>query len=195
MKKILVIKSSPRSNSNSELLVDNCLKAIKEQSQHVNIKIIYPHRLDIGPCMSCFACYKNGQCKFEDDMQQLYEIFNTADIVLVSTPVFFNGIPSHLKAMIDRCQSIWSGKYVANSSPIDRDKKRYGYLFATGGAPAYKEQFVAARLVISMFFRVINAEFTDQLFVPNVDEKPVKERPDILSNAYQTGQEIVEILN
>ncbi len=198
MKKILVIKGSPRKNSNSELLADNCLKAIKEHKNNTDtgIDTIYPHKLDIGPCMSCFECYKDGKCIFKDDMQLLYEKFNNSDIIIVSTPVFFNGIPSHLKALIDRCQAIWSGKYRANSSLIDRDKKRSGFLFATGGAPAYEEQFTACKLVISMFFQVINAEFTDYLSVPNIDKEPVEKRTGIQKKAYETGKKIVDtILN
>ncbi len=193
MCKILVIKNSPRKNSNSELLVNNCLKTIKkEKLDDVNIKIIYPHKLDIGPCMSCFDCYNNGQCRFKDDMQPLYDIFNMSDIILVSTPIFFNGLPSHLKAMIDRCQAIWSSKYISNSSRINRDKNRRGYLFATGGAPAYDEQFTAAKLVMSMFFKVINAEFKEQLLVSNIDKKPVKDRQQILADAQLIGQKIVD---
>lgn len=193
MKKIVGIKGSPRTSSNSYNLLSAALNGIKsnQTGQQLEVEIIEPSRLDIHPCRACFACYEDGKCIIDDQMQPLYSLFNTADILLVSTPVFFNGIPAQLKALIDRCQAIWSSKYMAQNPVIDRDKKRYGHLFVTGGAPAYKEQFTAAERVMTMFFQVLNTDFCGQTEAANVDEQPVTENEKLLQQAHRAGINLI----
>ncbi len=192
---ILAIKGSPRLQSNSHILLENALVGIKENNilidQEIRIKTIMANNLDINYCKSCNYCYQNRQCIHQDDMVQLYRDFNQADIVLVSTPVFFNSIPAQLKTIIDRCQAIWASKYILNNSIINRKKKRVGFLFAAGGAAEYEEQFLAVHKVIEMFFRVINTEFKDELMITNVDKIPVTKREDVLGKAYNIGKDLL----
>lgn len=196
MIKLLGIKGSPRKESNSNLMLDKAVEGSKDNSQkEVKPKIINPTKMNINPCRGCFQCDKAGKCIINDGMEQLYKEFDQADIVLVSTPVFFNGVSAQLKTMIDRCQAIWGSKYGAQNSLIDREKERVGFLLAAGGAPAYREQFTAVRKVSEMFFRVINTDWKGELSISNTDENPVTEREDILKKAYQTGKELVSSIS
>jgi multimeric flavodoxin WrbA len=159
-------------------------------SNKVKVRSINPTNLDIKPCKACSGCYHDGHCVIEDDMQRLYKKFDRADIILVSTPVYFNGVTAQLKIMIDRCQALWASKYRATEPVIDTDKVRKGYLMVAGGAPSYPDQFLAVDKVIDMFFRVTNTDYIEMLSVANTDDNPVKERENILDRAYQVGQNI-----
>ena len=39
-------------------------------------------------------------------MQEVYEKIKSASVIVLSAPVYFYGLPSHVKAMIDRCQTL-----------------------------------------------------------------------------------------
>ena len=171
--------------------MDKVIEGLKEKIK-INLKVIYPYEMQINPCINCKKCQKEKNCTFNDDMNDLYLEFDETDIILVSTPVFFNGVPAQFKAMIDRCQLIWSSKYILEDSIIDRDKKRIGYLLATGGAPEYKDQFCGVQKVMEMFFKAVNAEFKGKQVVANIDKKPVTERKNILKESYNIGLRIAE---
>ncbi|SDC62192.1 MULTISPECIES: flavodoxin family protein [unclassified Candidatus Frackibacter] len=191
MIRVLGIKGSPRVKSNSNLMLDKVVEGIKDTSKEPDIKIISPTKMDISPCQGCYNCEESGECIFNDDMEELYQDFDQADIILISTPVFFNGVSAQLKTMIDRCQAIWSSKYRAKGSIIDRDKKRFGFLLGSGGAPAYEGQFKGIYKVIDMFFKVTNTEWRGELLISNSDEVPIKERSHVLEEAYGIGKELV----
>ncbi|MFN2363760.1 MAG: flavodoxin family protein, partial [Halarsenatibacteraceae bacterium] len=116
MLNLLAIKGSPRSNSNSSFMLDQVVEGCKEKAEAENIelseKIIKPFTMDIKACTACFHCDKTAECVFNDDMAELLKDFDQAEIVLLASPVFFNGTPSHIKKMIDRCQPLWASKYV-----------------------------------------------------------------------------------
>lgn len=191
MHKIIAIKGSPHQNSSSNLLVEQCLDGLKDKLGEVETKVIYPHLVDVSPCRACQYCYETAECIIDDDMEAIIEDFNQADIIIISAPVFFNGVPSQLKALIDRCQVIWASKYEVKEPIIDTEKKRVGYLFSTGGAPEYPDQFVGVHKVIEMFFRALNTEFLGSLTAFNVDEKPARDRKELLLEAYQVSEKLI----
>jgi multimeric flavodoxin WrbA len=66
---------------------------------------------NIEGCLGCGACYRTGQCVIVDDMGEFYKAVEKATRVVVSTPVFFYGVPALGKALIDRLQVFWSRIY------------------------------------------------------------------------------------
>lgn len=191
MHKIIAIKGSPHQNSSSNLLVEKCLDGLKDKLEDVEAKVIYPHLVNISPCRACQYCYETAECIIDDEMGAIIEDLNQADIILISAPVFFNGVPSQLKALIDRCQVIWASKYEVKEPIIDTEKERRGYLFTTGGAPEYPKQFVGVHQEIEMFFRALNTEFIGSLTVEDVDGRPVSNREELLSKAYQISEKLI----
>ncbi|MGM0471539.1 MAG: flavodoxin family protein [Bacillota bacterium] len=193
MIKVVGIKGSPRNNSNSNFMLDEMVSAIEDAtSQQVSTNLFSPAKLDLAPCQGCFYCDQSGECIIKDDMQNLYQEFNQADIILLATPIFFNGVSAQLKTMIDRCQAIWGSKYKAKDPIIDRHKDRYGFLLAAGGAPEYDGQFIAAKKVTEMLFRVTNTDWQGEIKISNSDEEPVNERSDILEQIDKAGAKLAD---
>lgn len=195
MLNLLAIKGSPRSNSNSSFMLDKIVDGCKEKAEGENIEIsekfIKPFTMNIRACTACFHCDKTAECVFNDDMTGLLKDFDKADIVLLSSPVFFNGTPSHIKKMIDRCQPLWASKYVLEEPIIDRDKKRRSVLIGAAGAPAYEDQFIALEKVTSLFFKAINAKKLTQFLYPNTDNNLISEDKEALNKLNQIGKDLV----
>ena len=101
MKKILAIVSSPRKNGNSELLVDEFIKGAQEAG-HKTEKLCLRGK-KIAPCLACEACLRNGgTCVQKDDMAEVLQKLIDADVIVLSSPVYYYSVCAQLKAMIDR---------------------------------------------------------------------------------------------
>ena len=107
---VTAIYGSPRKYGNTDLLLDAFLKEFKN-SDHI-INRFYLRKMSISPCIECEKCYTTGTCVLDDDMKELYPLFKTSDLVVLSSPVFFYGLNALAKAMVDRSQCCWAEKYL-----------------------------------------------------------------------------------
>lgn len=60
--------------------------------------------LEIGHCLGCYTCWTKtpGRCVLKDDMAGLLPQYVNADLVIWSFPLYFFGMPSKIKAFMDR---------------------------------------------------------------------------------------------
>ena len=100
-KKVLILSGSPRKGGNSELLVDEFVKGAKEAGNTVEKVCLREKK--IAPCLACEACLNNGGiCVQGDDMGEVLAKLIDADVIVLSTPVYYYSVCAQLKAMIDR---------------------------------------------------------------------------------------------
>ena len=100
-KNVLAIVSSPRKNGNSELLVAEFIKGAQAAGQ--NVEKICLREKKISPCLACEACLRNGgTCVQKDDMSTVLPKLIAADVIVLSTPVYYYSVCAQLKTMIDR---------------------------------------------------------------------------------------------
>lgn len=102
--KILVINASPRgAKSNTMYLTDAFVRGLMS-SGDCRVKTFELASLKISQCIGCFSCWKTtpGQCVFSDDAQHVLDYMLAADIVIWSFPLYFFGVPSKMKALLDR---------------------------------------------------------------------------------------------
>lgn len=186
---VLAIYGSHRRGQNSDMLVDKILQGIG--SDGVSVEKIYASSQGIKSCTACEGCYKLGRCVIEDEMQQVYQFIDKADIVISSSPVYFYTVASHMKKLIDRCQAVWASKY-KTGNPIISKKHRIGYIVCTAGEPENRSYFDCTVRVFELFYKCINTKLIGSLLISNVDEKHVKERTDTLLEAYEAGRKLRE---
>ncbi len=184
MLNILAIYGSPRRKHNSDMLLEKALEAFSTEEAAV-VKI-YAANSDIGHCTGCEGCYKTGRCVIKDQMQQVYTQIDQADIVLTATPVYFYTVTSDLKRLIDRCQAVWSSKYMSRTELISR-KLRMGYVFCTAGAPEKEAYFDCTIKVLDLFYKCINTTWKGALTAPDVDQIPTWNRKELMEQAYAVG--------
>ncbi|WP_195282392.1 flavodoxin family protein [Harryflintia acetispora] len=101
MKNVLIIVSSPRKGGNSETLAQRFAAGAVKAGNTVETVLLRDKR--ISPCIACEACLKyGGNCVQKDDMAEILEKMIAADVIVLSTPVYYYSISAQLKAMIDR---------------------------------------------------------------------------------------------
>lgn len=182
---VLAIYGSHRRGQNSDMLVDKILEGMGREGVH--IEKIFASSPEIKACTACEGCYQLGRCVIKDEMQQVYEAIDKADIVISSSPVYFYTVTTAMKKLIDRCQAVWASKYKSNTSLISR-KPRFGYIVCTAGEPEEKSYFACTIKVFELFYKCINTEFIGSLLVSNVDAVHVKDRKYVQNEAYETGR-------
>lgn len=105
MKKVLILSGSPRKGGNSDTLCDEMMKGAIESGNEVE-KIFISDK-NINYCKACYACKNTGICSIKDDMKEVLEKMLKADVIVLSSPVYFYSISAQLKAVIDRTVAKW----------------------------------------------------------------------------------------
>ena len=87
---ILGIAGSPRSKSNSEILVKEALDASMLAGGRTDLYTIFSKK--IASCTGCLACAKNGTiCVIRDDFQTFYSKFILL-IAMITPIIILNGL-------------------------------------------------------------------------------------------------------
>jgi multimeric flavodoxin WrbA len=189
--RILGIMGSPRIRGNTDLLLDEALKGA--QSQGAEIEKIVVGQLKIAPCKEDYACLKDGNCAIRDAMDDIYPKLLNADGVIVASPIFFYGLTSQAKALIDRCQALWARKYVLKQKPPDSGRKG---AFIAVGATQGEKLFDGSILTVRYFFQTIGVKYADELLIRGIDKKgEIKEHPTALRDAFELGRRLVQDSN
>lgn len=101
MSKIIVLAGSPRKEGNTDRLVAAFVKGAEKNNE---VEVFSVHDYKVNPCIGCNSCFsrEENNCFQNDDMQQIYKKLSEADILVIASPVYFYGISSQLKTVIDR---------------------------------------------------------------------------------------------
>jgi multimeric flavodoxin WrbA len=187
--RILGIMGSPRRQSNTEILLDSALAGAKEMGAEVEKVVV--SKLKVSPCREIYACLKDGDCAIKDDMQWLYERLLQADHVIFASPIFFYGLTSQAKAIVDRCQALWVRRHVLGLKTEDSRMRRG--VFISVGATRGSKLFDGAVLTVKYFFDAIGVRYAGDLLIRGVDGKAaIKEHPTALRDALRLGQQLVQ---
>ena len=153
--KVLVLNGSPKGERSNTLQLTRSFLAGMERAAPVQVEILPVYKLNLQPCKGCFACWSAtpGVCCMQDDMAQIIEKMLAADVVIWSFPLYYFGLPSGLKALMDRqlpmnlpfmAQGAQGG---GHPSRYDMAGKRYvlistcGFYTAQGNYDAIDAQF------------------------------------------------------
>lgn len=98
--KVVAFNGSPRKNGNTELMIEEAFKHLRENG-------IECERIDIAQkalrgCTACNACKKTKLCIIQDDLNEWFEKAQEADAILIGSPVYFANVSAETKAFLDR---------------------------------------------------------------------------------------------
>lgn len=101
MKNILILTGSARYEGNSEIMADTFLNAATKAGH--NVTKFRTATKNIKGCYACDNCWKKGRaCAVDDDFQQLQPLLESADVLVLASPLYWFNLSSHLKAAIDK---------------------------------------------------------------------------------------------
>ena len=179
MSKVLVITTSLRAKSNSDILADRLAEGAKDAGH--SVECISLKGRDIKYCIGCLTCQKTQKCVIKDDVPAIAEKVKNAETVVFVTPVYYYEMSGQMKTLLDRLNPLYPTDY----------KFRNVYMLSTA---AEDEDFVPERAVsglqgwIDCFEK---AEFAGSLFCGGVTaagEASGKEKA--LDYAYEFGRNL-----
>ena len=86
-KKVVVISTSLRANSNSDKLAQEFAEGAKQAGHEV--EYISLRGKKIAFCLGCLACQTKGECVIKDDALPIAEAVLHADVVAWATPIYY----------------------------------------------------------------------------------------------------------
>ncbi|MEG0830659.1 MAG: flavodoxin family protein [Anaerovoracaceae bacterium] len=99
--KILVISGSPRKGGNTDIMVEAFVSGAKKNGNEVTVKNV--GAMSINPCKDCEYCFgHDGECIQKDDMTEVIEAVDKAEMLVLATPIYWFGMSSQIKLPIDR---------------------------------------------------------------------------------------------
>ena len=106
MKNVLILAGSPRKKGNSAALCRMFAQGAEEAGSKV--ETIFLRDKKIGFCLACYHCRDHGGvCAIKDDMAEILDKINAADVIVMASPVYFYSVDAQMKAPIDRCVARW----------------------------------------------------------------------------------------
>lgn len=189
-KKLLGIYGSPRKGGNSDQLLDKALDGAS--SEGAETRRLYARNQKMSGCLECGGCDETGKCVVEDDMQSIYPLLEDANVIILSSPMFFYGITAQAKALIDRSQAMWSRRMLEKTP---EQRKQYdsgrGYLIGVG-ATRGKNLFEGAELTAKYFFDALDMTYEGGLFFRRLEKSSdLQEQPEILQQALEFGKKVI----
>ena len=178
MKKIIVISTSLRTGSNSDMLADQFIEGAKAAGHEVE-KISLAGK-DIKFCKGCLACQKLGKCGIKDDVNDIMQKVLNADVVCWATPIYYYEMSGQMKTLIDRLNAMF---------PLDY-KFREVYMLSTA---AENEPEVPKRAEAGLTGWIDcypKSHLAGTLFCGGVDAPHTIEGNQKLQEAYELGKSV-----
>ncbi|MGN1202278.1 MAG: flavodoxin family protein [Eubacterium sp.] len=162
MRKLLIIKGSPRENGVSAELINQ----VKKYFLDCEIKEYDTFKMAPAPCNDCKYCEYHDGCS-NKDLDLFFEDFEAADYIAFFTPVYNNFFPAPLKAVIDRFQRYYSARFKRGAKPPIEKHKRVGVVIVSGSNARQCADYMTSTL--KQAFTVLNGEVCSRYYIPDTD--------------------------
>ncbi len=177
-KKILVITTSLRPNSNSDILAEAFITGAREAGHEVE-KISLKDK-SIGFCRGCLACQKTKNCVIQDDAGEIVEKMLHADVLVFATPVYYYEMSGQMKVILDRANPLYTADY----------RYREVYLLATA-ADEEEHALDGARKGLEGFVSCFEkARLAGCVFAGGVDAPGTVKEHSSLTKAREMGRQV-----
>ncbi|MGN0585563.1 MAG: flavodoxin family protein [Ruminococcus sp.] len=178
MSRIIILSGSPRKGGNTDLLVQAFAEGAGRNNE---VEIISVTDYKVNPCTGCNSCFERSgnKCFQNDDMTKIYEKLKYADVIVTASPVYFYGISSQLKAVIDRLHTPLRNEFIV---------KKLAMILV--GAASLPELFDSIKIQYQLVLNYFHLEDAGMVLVRGAKEKGDVRNTNGLKEAYELGLKI-----
>lgn len=196
----IAINSSPRKDKgNTALILDSFLEGLSEAGAEV--ELYYTSDLKINPCLGDFSCWlrPGGRCAQEDDMTWLDPKIRAADLLILASPVYCDGITGPLKTLLDRTVAQVKPMFEIRDGhirhPLQDDVLKSKIVLVSNCGFWEMDNFDPLLVHINAYCRNAHAEFAGALLRPHGEAlKPMLDMGlpvrDVLDAAKEAGRQL-----
>jgi multimeric flavodoxin WrbA len=107
MSKVILLNASPRANSNTGIVLEQCAGEI--EAEGVETEIISLKGMKIQSCIACSKCAEKGNCILDDGLDEIIEKIRHADGFIPAAPVYFGTARGDIMAALQRIGKVSRG--------------------------------------------------------------------------------------
>ena len=199
--RVLVLNGSPKKQSDTFRMTERFLQGLNPAGEHA-ITVVNVIEKQIAPCRGCFGCWQQmeGHCLIDDDQNGILDLYRTSDLVIWSFPLYCYGMPSHLKAVLDRTIPLVKMKMVQQDDgrvqheALADFSKIHTLVISGCGFPDWEGNFDALRMQCKQCFGNLTMVCVPETPMLNVPQAAVVADP-LLSRFEQAGAEYAQNLS
>ena len=98
--KVLLINGSPHANGCTAAALKEMISVFNAEG--VETELIHVGNKDIRGCIACRSCMKSGKCVFDDLVNEVAPKFETADGLVIGSPVYYASPNGTILSFVDR---------------------------------------------------------------------------------------------
>ncbi len=156
--KVIMINGSPHENGTTFRALSEIKNELKNNG--VDSEIITVGNKNVEGCNVCGACSKLGKCIKDDIVNELIEKIESADGLIIGSPVYYASLNGSLKALLDR---------------LFFAKKSFAYKPAAAVAVARRAGTTATLDIINKYFMlsnmpIVSSQYWNMVFGSNGEQ-------------------------
>jgi len=139
--KVIGINGSPRRNRNTAIMLKNALEGAT--SKGAETKLINLYDFKFQGCISCFACKKaagHGMCAMKDEITPLLKEIDTADAILLGSPIYAGNITGVMRCFLERAV-FCNVTYRRDIATYFSRKINVGFIYTMGVPEKYIDEY------------------------------------------------------
>ena len=135
--KVLILNGSPRSHGCTARALEEVEKTLHEEG--IETETVLVGNKDVRGCIACRSCTSTGKCVFDDIVNEIAPKFESADGIIIGTPVYYAGSNGTILSLLDRLffstrfdksmkvgASVISSRRAGSTSAYDEVNKYFG---------------------------------------------------------------------
>lgn len=198
--RVLVLNGSPKKRSDTFRMTERFLKGLNAAGEH-EVTVVNVIEKAIAPCKGCFGCWQQGEghCLIGDDQNGILDLYRAADLIIWSFPLYCYGMPSHLKAVLDRTIPLMKMDMVQLSDgrvqhvPLADFSKIHTLVLCGCGFPDWEGNFDALKMQCKQCFGNLTMVCVPETPMLNVPQAAVVADP-LLDRFEAAGAEYAQSL-
>ena len=107
--KVLIISTSLRTNSNSDILARKCVRGALDAGHEVEYVSLKGKSIEY--CIGCLSCIKSGSCVLKDDVEDIMDKVRQAEVIIFATPIYYYEMCGQMKTLLDRLNPLYASEY------------------------------------------------------------------------------------
>jgi len=203
MNNVLALQCSPHAGGVSDAVVSLFTEGMAEAGITPRIAALRDYAF--SPCTGCGACSRpphacvlagrplpeaRGEEAQTDQAEELFTLIAEAQLLMLSSPIYFYFLPAHFKALIDRTQRFWSLQAAAGNAPMPLSKTRPTLVALTAGRPRGKQLFAGSLLSLKYFLAPLGAGIRETRLLRGLETlKDLRERPAVTAALHAWGHD------
>jgi len=181
---VLALIGSPRKEGNTDIMADQLLSAAKDQG--ADTSKIYLDDYNVRPIAEvCDDSRQRDDPRGDDDFPALLKRFLAADVIVWSTPVYWQGPSAQMKCFLDRMSS-----YFNRAEYIERFRGKGHVVLCAFGRPEQRHgEWITGPMKLTA--QVLHGTYLGDVCVSVYQKGKVREMPEALEACRRLGVECV----